>query len=84
MTVILNIVKHVGKDYIGSDLVSRLNDVTLTEEYIDAYVNDYDLQKIYLVLRDISETLAMLYDDIHSPKITHEEEVILDEMFKYP
>lgn len=66
MTVILNIVKHVVKDYIGSDLVSRLNDVTLTEEYIDAYVNDYDLQKIYLVLRDISETLAMFYDNIYN------------------
>ena len=66
MTVILNIVKHVDKDYIGSNLVSRLNDVTLTEEYIDAYVNDYDLQKIYLVLRDISETLAMFYDNIYN------------------
>lgn len=66
MTVILNIVKHVVKDYIGSDLVSRLNDVTLTEEYIDGYVNDYDLQKIYLVLRDISETLAMFYDNIYN------------------
>lgn len=66
MTVILNIVKHVVKDYIGSDLVSRLNDVTLTEEYVDAYVNDYDLQKIYLVLRDISETLAMFYDNIYN------------------
>jgi hypothetical protein len=84
MTVILNIVKHVVKDYIGSDLVSRLNDVTLTDEYIDAYVNDYDLQKIYLVLRDISETLAMFYDNIYSPKMSHEEEVILDGMFKYP
>lgn len=66
MTVILNIVKYVVKDYIGSDLVSRLNDVTLTEEYIDTYVNDYDLQKIYLVLRDISETLAMFYDNIYN------------------
>lgn len=66
MTVILNIVKHVDKDYIGSNLVSRLNDVTLTDEYIDAYVNDYDLQKIYLVLRDISETLAMFYDNIYT------------------
>lgn len=66
MTVILNIVKHVVKDYIGSDLVNRLNDVTLTEEYIDTYVNDYDLQKIYLVLRDISETLAMFYDNIYN------------------
>lgn len=66
MTAILNIVKHVDKDYIGSDLVSRLNDVTLTDEYIDAYVNDYDLQKIYLVLRDISETLAMFYDNIYN------------------
>ena len=66
MTVILNIVKRVVKDYIGSDLVSRLNDVTLTEEYIDGYVNDYDLQKIYLVLRDISETLAMFYDNIYN------------------
>ncbi len=46
--------------------MSRLNDVTLTEEYIDAYVNDYDLQKIYLVLRDISETLAMFYDNIYN------------------
>lgn len=66
MTVILNIVKHVDKDYIGSNLVSRLNDVTLKDEYIDAYVNDYDLQKIYLVLRDISETLAMFYDNIYN------------------
>lgn len=46
--------------------MSRLNDVTLTEEYIDGYVNDYDLQKIYLVLRDISETLAMFYDNIYN------------------
>lgn len=46
--------------------MSRLNDVTLTDEYIDAYINDYDLQKIYLVLRDISETLAMFYDNIYN------------------
>lgn len=68
--------------------MSRLNEVTATDAYIDniraeqgACDNQY---KIYLVLRDISETLAMLYDDIHSPKMSHEEEVILDEMFKYP
>jgi hypothetical protein len=68
--------------------MSRLNEVTATDAYIDniraeqgACDNQY---KIYLVLRDISETLAMLYDDMHSPKMSHEEEVILDEMFKYP
>ena len=68
--------------------MSRLNEVTATDAYIDSIIaqrgvcdNKY---KIYLVLRDISETLAMLYDDMHSPKISHEEEVILDEMFKYP
>lgn len=68
--------------------MSRLNEVTATDAYIDSIIaqrgvcdNKY---KIYLVLRDISETLAMLYDDIHSPKISHEEEAILDEMFKYP
>lgn len=68
--------------------MSRLNEVTATDAYIDNIIaqrgvcdNKY---KIYLVLRDISETLAMLYDDIHSPKMSHEEEVILDEMFKYP
>ena len=68
--------------------MSRLNEVTATDAYIDSIIaqrgvcdNKY---KIYLVLRDISETLAMLYDDIHSPKMSHEEEVILDEMFKYP
>lgn len=81
MTVILNIVKHVVKDYIGSDLVSRLNDVTLTEEYIDGYVNDYDLQKIYLVLRDISETLAMFYDNIYNKdEETNNDDV--DDMLK--
>lgn len=81
MTVILNIVKHVVKDYIGSDLVSRLNDVTLTDEYIDAYVNDYDLQKIYLVLRDISETLAMFYDNIYNKdEETNDDSV--DDMLK--
>lgn len=81
MTVILNIVKHVDKDYIGSDLVSRLNDVTLTEEYIDGYVNDYDLQKIYLVLRDISETLAMFYDNIYNKdEETNNDDV--DDMLK--
>lgn len=68
--------------------MSRLNEVTATDAYIDSIIaqrgvcdNKY---KIYLVLRDISETLAMLYDDIHSPKMSHEEEIILDEMFKYP
>lgn len=81
MTVILNIAKHVVKDYIGSDLVSRLNDVTLTEEYIDGYVNDYDLQKIYLVLRDISETLAMFYDNIYNKdEETNNDDV--DDMLK--
>lgn len=81
MTVTLNIVKHVVKDYIGSDLVSRLNDVTLTEEYIDGYVNDYDLQKIYLVLRDISETLAMFYDNIYNKdEETNNDDV--DDMLK--
>jgi hypothetical protein len=68
--------------------MSRLNEVTVTDAYIDniraeqgACDNQY---KIYLVLRDISETLAMLYDDMHISKMSHEEEVILDEMFKYP
>ena len=68
--------------------MSRLNEVTATDAYIDniraeqgACDNEY---KIYLVLRDISETLAMVYDDMHTPKMSHEEEVILDEMFKYP
>ena len=68
--------------------MSRLNEVTATDAYIDNIIAERGVcdnkYKIYLVLRDISETLAMLYDDIHSPKITHEEEVILDEMFKYP
>ena len=81
MTVILNIVKYVVKDYIGSDLVSRLNDVTLTDEYIDAYVNDYDLQKIYLVLRDISETLAMFYDNIYN-KNEETDNDNMDDMLK--
>ena len=81
MTVILNIVKHVVKDYIGSDLVSRLDDVTLTEEYIDGYVNDYDLQKIYLVLRDISETLAMFYDNIYN-KNEETDNNNMDDMLK--
>ena len=70
--------------------MSRLNEVTATDAYIDnirveqgACDNNY---KIYLVLRDISETLAMLYDDMHIsvPEMSHEEEVILDDMFKYP
>lgn len=61
--------------------MSRLNDVTLTEEYIDAYVNDYDLQKIYLVLRDISETLAMFYDNIYNKdEETNDDSV--DDMLK--
>lgn len=68
--------------------MSRLNEVTATDAYIDNIRAEYgacdNTYKIYLVLRDISETLAMLYDDMHSPKISHEEEVILDEMFKYP
>lgn len=68
--------------------MSRLNEVTATDAYIDNIIAERGVcdnqYKIYLVLRDISETLAMLYDDIHSPKISHEEEVILDEMFKYP
>mgnify|MGYP003299743767 CR=1 FL=1 len=70
--------------------MSRLSQVKATNTGIQdiiaahgAYDNPCDNQyKIYLVLRDISETLAMLYDDIHSPKISHEEEVILDKMFK--
>ena len=68
--------------------MSRLNEVTATDAYIDNIISELEVcdntYKIYLVLRDISETLAMLYDDIHSPKMSHEEEVILDEMFKYP
>lgn len=68
--------------------MSRLNEVTATDAYIDNIIAEYGAcdneYKIYLVLRDISETLAMLYDDMHSPKISHKEEVILDEMFKYP
>lgn len=68
--------------------MSRLNEVTATDAYIDNIIAERGVcdnkYKIYLVLRDISETLAMLYDDIHSPKMSHEEEVILDEMFKYP
>lgn len=68
--------------------MSRLNEVTATDAYIDNIIEERGVcdnqYKIYLVLRDISETLAMLYDDIHSPKMSHEEEVILDEMFKYP
>lgn len=68
--------------------MSRLNEVTATDAYIDSIIAERGVcdnkYKIYLVLRDISETLAMLYDDMHSPKMSHEEEVILDEMFKYP
>ena len=68
--------------------MSRLNEVTATDAYIDSIIAERGVcdnkYKIYLVLRDISETLAMLYDDIHSPKMSHEEEIILDEMFKYP
>lgn len=68
--------------------MSRLNEVTATDAYIDNIIEERGVcdnkYKIYLVLRDISETLAMLYDDMHSPKISHEEEVILDEMFNYP
>ena len=68
--------------------MSRLNEVTATDAYIDNIIAEHGVcdnkYKIYLVLRDISETLAMLYDDMHSPKMSHEEEVILDEMFKYP
>ena len=68
--------------------MSRLNEVTATDAYIDNIIAERGVcdnkYKIYLVLRDISETLAMLYDDIHSPKMSHEEEVILDGMFKYP
>ena len=68
--------------------MSRLNEVTATDAYIDNIIEERGVcdnkYKIYLVLRDISETLAMLYDDIHSPKMSHEEEVILDDMFKYP
>ena len=68
--------------------MSRLNEVTATDAYIDNIIAEYGAcdneYKIYLVLRDISETLAMLYDDMHTPNMSHEEEVILDEMFKYP
>lgn len=68
--------------------MSRLNEVTATDAYIDNIIAERGVcdnkYKIYLVLRDISETLAMLYDDIHSPKMSYKEEVILDEMFKYP
>ena len=68
--------------------MSRLNEVTATDAYIDNIIAERGVcdnkYKIYLVLRDISETLAMLYDDIHTPKMSHEEEVILDGMFKYP
>ena len=68
--------------------MSRLNEVTATDAYIDNIISELEVcdntYKIYLVLRDISETLAMLYDDIHSPKMSHEEEVILDDMLKYP
>lgn len=68
--------------------MSRLNEVTATDAYIDNIIAELEAcdntYKIYLVLRDISETLAMLYDDIHSSKMSYEKEVILDDMLKYP
>lgn len=68
--------------------MSRLNEVTATDTYIDNIIAEHGAcdneYKIYLVLRDISETLAMLYDDMHIPKMSPGEEAILDEMFKYP
>lgn len=68
--------------------MSRLNEVKATNTCIKDRIavqgrcdNQYN---IYLVLRDISETLAMLYDDMHIsvPEMSHEEEAILDKMFK--
>jgi len=70
--------------------MSRLNEVTATDAYIDNIIAERGVcdnkYKIYLVLRDISETLAMLYDDMHIsvPEMSHEEKAILDDMFKYP
>ena len=70
--------------------MSRLNEVTATDAYIDNIIEELgecdNQYKICLILRDISKTLAMLYDDMHItvPEMSHEEKAILDDMFKYP
>jgi hypothetical protein len=48
--------------------VSRLNDVTASQEYADQYGQGAELEKIYFMLRDISTTLAMFYDNIYNPE----------------
>lgn len=46
--------------------MGRLNDVTASQEYADQYGQGAELEKIYLMLRDISETLAMFYDETYN------------------
>jgi hypothetical protein len=56
--------------------VGRLNDVTVSQEYADQYGQGAELEKIYFMLRDISTTLAMFYDEIFE----HEDDGNINDM----
>lgn len=56
--------------------MSRLNEVTASQEYADQYGQGAELEKIYFMLRDISTTLAMFYDEIFE----HEDDSNINDM----
>ena len=56
--------------------MGRLNDVTVSQEYADQYGQGAELEKIYFMLRDISTTLAMFYDEIFE----HEDDSNINDM----
>ena len=56
--------------------MGRLNDVTASQEYADQYGQGAELEKIYFMLRDISTTLAMFYDEIFE----HEDDSNINDM----
>lgn len=47
---------------------NRLNEIIVSQEYADQYGQGAELEKIYFMLRDISTTLAMFYDEIFEHK----------------
>ena len=43
--------------------MSRLNEVIESQDYADQWGQGAELERIYFMLKDISTTLAMLYDN---------------------
>jgi hypothetical protein len=55
---------------------NRLNEVIVSQEYADQYGQGAELEKIYIMLRDISTTLAMFYDEMFE----HKDDDNIDDM----